>query len=97
MSKRDKLRQKLRNNPKDATMQEVETLLGYFGFVRVRIKGSHYIFEYETESDFRQTVVPLHGRKVKKIYVKRVVNLIDELFPEISVSDETIEEESNND
>jgi predicted RNA binding protein YcfA (HicA-like mRNA interferase family) len=93
MSKRDKLRQKLRNNPTDATMQEVETLLTRFGFTMARIRGSHHIFEYEDGDIFRQVVVPLHGRKVKKHYVRRIVEILEELFPE----DETVSEDEEDD
>jgi predicted RNA binding protein YcfA (HicA-like mRNA interferase family) len=82
VSRRDKLRQKLRNNPTEASMQDVETLLLRFGFSLARISGSHHIYEYEEGSVSRQIVVPLHGRKVKKVYVKKVVEMIDELFPE---------------
>ncbi len=82
MSKREKLRRKLRNNPTDATMEEVETLLSRFDFKLARISGSHYIYEYEQGDVWKQLIVPLHGRKVKKIYVKKVVGTIDELFPE---------------
>lgn len=82
MSKRDKLRQKLRNNPTQAKMQDVETLLVRFGFMLARISGSHHIYEYEENDISRQIVVPLHGRKVKKVYVKKVIEMLDELFPE---------------
>jgi len=82
LAKRDKLRRKLRENPADATMQEVETLLQRFGFSRVRISRSRHIYEYQDGDIWRQIVVPLHGRKVKKVYVKKVVEIIDGLFPE---------------
>jgi len=82
MSKREKLRRKLRNNPENATMQEVETLLSRFGFTLARISGSHHIYEYDVGDLWKQVIVPLHGSKVKKIYVKKVVEAIDELFPE---------------
>lgn len=82
MSKREKLRRKLRNNPENATMQEVETLLSRFGFTLARISGSHHIYEYEEGGIWKQVIVPLHGSKVKKIYVNKVVEVIDELFPE---------------
>jgi len=82
MSKREKLRRKLRNNPENATMQEVETLLSRFGFTLARISGSHHIYEYDVGDIWKQVIVPLHGSKVKKIYVKKVVEAIDELFPE---------------
>jgi predicted RNA binding protein YcfA (HicA-like mRNA interferase family) len=82
MTKREKLRRRLRNNPTDATMQEVETLLTRFGFTLARVSGSHHIFEYDRGGIWRQVIVPLHGKKVKKIYVRRAVEVLDELFPE---------------
>jgi predicted RNA binding protein YcfA (HicA-like mRNA interferase family) len=92
MSKREKLRQKLRNNPTDATMQDVQTLLNRFGFGLARIRGSHHIFEYEDSEQFGQIVVPLHERKVKKVYVIKVIELLDELFPEDDTDDEEDDE-----
>lgn len=77
MSKREKLRRKLRNNPKDATLQELETLLIAFGFRLIRIKGSHHIYEYDDDSRVMKVVIPLHGRKVKQLYVKRTIELLD--------------------
>jgi predicted RNA binding protein YcfA (HicA-like mRNA interferase family) len=82
MSKRDKLRRRLRNNPGSGTMQDVETLLLGYGFTLARVSGSHHIFEYQEGDLWKQVIVPLHGSKVKKIYVKKVVEAIDELFPE---------------
>ena len=87
MSKRDKLRRRLRNNPTGATMQDVETLLTRFDFRLARVSGSHHIYEYEEGDLWKQIVVPLHGRKVKKLYVKQVIETIDELFPEEAEDD----------
>jgi predicted RNA binding protein YcfA (HicA-like mRNA interferase family) len=93
MSKREKLRRKLRNNPQGVTMQEVELLLTQFGFTLARVRGSHHIYEYEAGDVWKQIIVPLHGRKVKTIYVKKIVDVIDELFPE----DRDEPEDENND
>ena len=71
-------------------MQEVQTVLERYGFVLARIRGSHHIFEYDQGSTVSQIVVPLHGRKVKKVYVERVVELLDDLFP---LEDEPEEED----
>ncbi|MCK6578707.1 MAG: type II toxin-antitoxin system HicA family toxin [Anaerolineae bacterium] len=84
MTKREKLRNKLRSNPSAATMHDVETMLGHFGFSLVRIRGSHHVFEYDDGERTMQIIVPMHGRKVKSAYVKRVIELIDGLFPESS-------------
>jgi predicted RNA binding protein YcfA (HicA-like mRNA interferase family) len=89
MTKRDKLRQKLRNPSADTNMRDIQTLLESFGFVLVRIRGSHYIFEYDDGEQSKQLVFPLHGNKVKRMYIKEVIKIIDELFP--------MEEEDDND
>lgn len=94
MSKREKLRRKLRNNPKDATMQEVETLLSRFGFKLERISGSHHVFRFSDDEQTQSISVPLHGRKVKTVYVRQVIELLDELFPE-EISDDAEGEDTN--
>jgi predicted RNA binding protein YcfA (HicA-like mRNA interferase family) len=87
MSKKEKLRRKLRNNPKDATMQEVETLLTRFGFRLIRIRGSHHIFR----NGAIDIIIPLHGRKVGMEYVKEVILILDRLFPESENEEESDE------
>jgi predicted RNA binding protein YcfA (HicA-like mRNA interferase family) len=62
-------------------MRDVQTLLQRFGFTPARTSGSHHIFEYDDGERFQQIVVPLRGRKVKKVYVRRVVAILDILFP----------------
>ena len=53
-----------------------------FGFILVRVKGSHHFFEYQ-EGDIKAImVVPLHRNAVKAQYVKDAIALLDELFPE---------------
>ncbi len=86
MSKRDKLRNKLRNNPKGIKFSELETLLLRFGFRLVRVKGSHHFFEYQLGDNSAIVVVPLHGNQVKTQYVKDVIEILDELFPEKETS-----------
>jgi predicted RNA binding protein YcfA (HicA-like mRNA interferase family) len=81
MSKRERLRQKLRSLPADADMRDVQTLLERFGFKFVRTRGSHHIFEYDGDKRSSQIVFPLHGSKVKRVYIRRVIEILDELFP----------------
>ncbi|MBZ0289631.1 MAG: type II toxin-antitoxin system HicA family toxin [Anaerolineae bacterium] len=83
MSKRDKLRRKLRNNPRGVRFSELETLLLRFGFQLVRIKGSHHFYHYQQGDIDAIMVVPVHGNEVKVQYVKDAVALLDELFPEV--------------
>jgi predicted RNA binding protein YcfA (HicA-like mRNA interferase family) len=87
MSKRKKLLAKLRNNPKAATMQQLETLLGYFGFQLSRVTGSHHIFIY-TDGEVEIVInVPLHGKKVKTYYVKQALDKIKPLVVEDEAED----------
>lgn len=92
MSKRDKLRRKLRNNPKAGTRKEIETLLGYYGFEIDRVTGSHYVFILKIKAVNQRLVIPIHGQSVKAIYVKQVIEKLDELFP---IEDE--EKDTNDD
>jgi predicted RNA binding protein YcfA (HicA-like mRNA interferase family) len=96
MTKREKLRQKLRNNPQSATMEEVETLLHRFGFVLDRVSGSHHVFVYRQGILYRSITVPLHGRKVKAVYVQQISNLLDELFPKEKEDEEENSDDSEN-
>lgn len=67
MMKRDKLRRKLRNNPKGRTKQEIETMLGHFGFSLDRVSGSHHIFMLRDDEIVQRITVPIHGQKVKTV------------------------------
>lgn len=88
MTKRAKLRKKLRNNPVDANMQDLQTLLEGYDFVLDRVSGSHHLFIYETATAYRSISVPLHGKKVKKVYTQKALDLLDELFPESTEEDD---------
>lgn len=74
MSKREKLWLRLKNNPNDATFSDIRKLLEQEGFMHDRVTGSHHVFTKD-EITF---VVPVHNNKVKTIYVKRVVELIEQ-------------------
>ena len=87
MSKRDKLRRKLRNNPKGIKFSEVETLLLSFGFILARVSGSHHVFRYNDDHNKINIIVPAHGNQVKTPYIKEVVEILDVFFPEASGSE----------
>ncbi|PSN16201.1 type II toxin-antitoxin system HicA family toxin [filamentous cyanobacterium CCP5] len=74
MTKREKLRQRLKNNPKNATFSDIRKLLEQEGFGLDRVTGSHHVF-IKGEITF---VVPVHNNKVKTVYVKRVIELIEQ-------------------
>ena len=75
MSKLSKLVKQFLSNPPDVRFEEVRYILRAFGFEEVRSKGSHHIFR---NSDGRKLTVPKKdGRKVKRVYVKQVVDLLN--------------------
>ncbi len=73
MTKRSKLLARLKNSPTDASFAEIEKLLLDDGFVLDRVTGSHHIFR----RDGITFVIPVHKRKVKAIYVRRVLEILE--------------------
>jgi predicted RNA binding protein YcfA (HicA-like mRNA interferase family) len=85
MSKRKKLLEKLRNNPKGVTSFELTTLLEQHRFSLNRVTGSHHVFQ----SPSRQTlVIPVHNNKVSPTYVKIAIAAIDSEPPDVDVDQE---------
>jgi len=74
MTKKDKLLERLKNSPNNAKFKDIRKLLELEGFNLERITGSHHIFQ-KADIVF---VIPVHSNRVKSIYVKRVIELIEE-------------------
>jgi predicted RNA binding protein YcfA (HicA-like mRNA interferase family) len=74
MAKREKLIEALTNHPNKVTFSDVQALLEIEGFNLDRITGSHHIFK----KDDITFVIPVHKNRVKSVYVKRVIDLINE-------------------
>jgi predicted RNA binding protein YcfA (HicA-like mRNA interferase family) len=79
MGKREKLIERLKNSPQNATFADIHNLLEYEGFYLDRVTGSHHIFKY-AETTF---VIPVHNNRVKAIYVRKVLELIESADIEI--------------
>jgi predicted RNA binding protein YcfA (HicA-like mRNA interferase family) len=69
-----KLLDRLTNNPKGATFDDLRTLLSQEGFRLDRVAGSHHIFK-KSGITF---VIPVHANRVKSVYVRRVIALIEQ-------------------
>ncbi len=74
MTKKEKLFEKIKNNPKNVSFSEITKLLLDENFILERVSGSHHIFK----KDDIIFVIPMHQNKVKTIYVKRVIEIIEE-------------------
>lgn len=76
MTKREKRLQKLRQNPKNVSFEDLQTVLEDFGFELIRSSGSHHSFSITISGEPHLLVVPYH-RPVKSIYVREALKLID--------------------
>ena len=73
MGKREKLLESLKQSPNNVTFAQIRRLLEQEGFTLERITGSHHVFKREATI----FVVPVHRNKVKAVYVKRIVEIIE--------------------
>jgi predicted RNA binding protein YcfA (HicA-like mRNA interferase family) len=75
MPKREKLRDKLRSNPRGIRFSELETVLRDAGFLLDRVTGSHYIYQHP---DGRQVnLVWRAAGNVKTYQVRQVLEVLD--------------------
>jgi len=72
--KKQKLLTRLKNNPSGARFDDLRTLLFQEGFRLDRVTGSHHIFR-KAQIAF---VIPVHSNRVKSVYVKRVIELVEQ-------------------
>ena len=74
MGKRDKLRERLKNNPTSARFSDIRKLLGMKALCSTESRAAT-IFFLKDDINF---VIPVHNNKVKTVYVKRVIELIEQ-------------------
>jgi hypothetical protein len=76
MSRVEKLREKMRRNPLDWRIEDLETLARRYGIGVRKSGGSHAVF-YHIASG-RMLTVPAR-RPIKPVYVKAFLALLDEI------------------
>lgn len=81
MSRREKLRSRLRQKPNNVSLADLETLLLRFGYVLERISGSHRTYLYNGDGSSSIIVIPAHGQNVRATHVKLAIRELDRLFP----------------
>ena len=75
MARLRKLVERFLADPPDLRFDEVRGLLTAFGFIEVRASGSHHVFR---NASGQMLVVPRSGgSRVKRTYVRRVVELLN--------------------
>lgn len=75
MSRREKLLEKVRNNPRAVTYEELARVLEWHGFQLRRSRGSHHLFKRGR----RQITVVYRRPHVHPAAVKEALALIDEI------------------
>tara|TARA_Y100000766_G_C18543872_1_gene429573 strand:+ start:373 stop:615 length:243 start_codon:yes stop_codon:yes gene_type:complete len=75
MSKIDKILEKMRTNPKDWRIEDLKTIAKRYGLEFRQPGTSHVTFRCPNQ---QKLTVPAH-RPIKPIYVKKFLELIDEL------------------
>ena len=84
-SRREKLRAKIAQNPKNVRFEDLETLLYAYGFTMRQPRGgsSHHYFQLSSKSGtLVQFTIPYHRPHVKPAYVKLVLETLEMYFPE---------------
>jgi predicted RNA binding protein YcfA (HicA-like mRNA interferase family) len=76
VSKKEKLLQKILNNPQDVRFEELDALLKHFGFECRRVRGDHFIYK---RKGYRPLPIP-RKKPVRSIYVKQALDLIEDLI-----------------
>lgn len=74
MSRKDKVLQKMANNPKNISFEELKIILENSGYKGENSGGSHWVFRKDGEVSL---TIP-YKRPVKIIYVKRVLKALEE-------------------
>ncbi len=74
MSQLEKLIEKIKRANTDVPLKDLEKILTTFGYEKVRQKGSHVHFRKKGAPFF---TVPTHEKKVKIVYVKEILKLLD--------------------
>ncbi len=80
MGAQDKMKEKILKTPtsKDIEPKELQSFLNYYGFKLKRTTGSHYIYEYPTESRTFMLNIPMHS-PVKPAYIDMIRDILCEL------------------
>ena len=76
MTKREKLIERLRNNPKNARFEQIDSLLTYYGFECKKKGSSHFVYKRE---GYPPVTVPYKKSFINSVYVKRVLQILDEI------------------
>jgi predicted RNA binding protein YcfA (HicA-like mRNA interferase family) len=93
MSRKSKLLERIQRNPNNVEFRDLQRLLELYGFELKRTKGSHHSFAGEVGGEKRLVVIP-YRRPLKSVYVKQVLELVEEIEAD-EETDQNQDEEQN--
>ena len=76
MTKSEKTLNKMKANPKDWRIEQLETIARQYGVTVRKTGGSHVVFDHD---DWIELLCVPARRPIKPIYVKKFIALIDAL------------------
>lgn len=76
MSKKEKLFQRVKNSAKNVRFQDFCTLLEYFGFVLIRIRGSHHLYQHSTVEEV-MNIQSQENNMAKSYQVQQFLRLVE--------------------
>lgn len=79
MTKREKRLERIRQNPKTVSFQDLKQTLEDYGFTLQSSSGSHHIFRVAVGEQVWKLVIPFKKPHIKPHYVKDALNAIDEV------------------
>lgn len=71
MTKRDKRLQKLRQNPRQVSFEEIKQVLEDYGYIHVRTQGSHHTDTSQRANETGVSAFPIIARSRFPIFGKR--------------------------
>ena len=74
MDKIEKIIQKIKHGQSDIRFSDIEKLLNYCNYTKVRQKGSHVHFR---KQDAPFITIPVHNNRVKRVYVLEIIKLLN--------------------
>jgi len=77
MSKREKQLEKIKNNPKNVTFDDLVSLLEYFGCIFREGKGSHFVYTHFCFGEEEHTLP--RQKPMGVIYVKKAIANIERI------------------
>ena len=80
MSRIQKRLNRLFQGSKDVKWSEIQTILSYYGCTLEKPNGSHWVVYNKKYSELGQITIPVHGNRIKPVYVKRLVQFLEELL-----------------